>query len=208
MTIIDKRNLLLGAAAAALAGVGLMVATQSRKAATQSHAAHSPRELMRERHFPNVPLVTHEGKQVMFYDDLFKDKKVVINMMYTVCSGICTPATYNIVEARKLLGNFARDIHFYSLSLTPLDDDPPALRAYMKSFGITAGWTFLTGKPENVERVRRGLGFARTSAAKDADITNHSGMLRIGNEPWVSWSHSSTMVSGRATARMIRFALT
>ena len=200
MTIIDKRNFLVGAAAA-LAGAGLMAATQSR-------AAQSPRELMRQRRFPNVPLVTHEGKQVKFYDDLLKDKKVVINMMYTVCSNICTPATRNIVQARELLGDFAKDIHFYSLSLTPLDDDPPALRAYMKSFGVTAGWTFLTGKPENVERVRRGLGFAQTSAAEDADITNHSGMLRIGNEPLVSWGHASALVSSRATARMIRFELT
>ena len=200
MTIIDKRNFLVGAAAA-LAGAGLMAATQSR-------AAQSPRELMRQRRFPNVPLVTHESKQVKFYDDLLKDKKVVINMMYTVCSNICTPATRNIVQARELLGDFAKDIHFYSLSLTPLDDDPPALRAYMKSFGVTAGWTFLTGKPENVERVRRGLGFAQTSAAEDADITNHSGMLRIGNEPLVSWGHASALVSSRATARMIRFELT
>ena len=201
MTIITKRNLLLGAAAA-LAGVGLMAATQSRA------VPQSPRELMRQRRFPNVPLVTHEGKQVRFYDDLLKDKKVVINMMYTVCSNICTPATRNIVEARKLLGDFAKDIHFYSLSLTPLDDDPPALRAYMKFFGVTAGWTFLTGKPENVERVRRGLGFAQTSAAEDADLTNHSGMLRIGNEPLVSWGHATALFSSRATARMIRFELT
>ena len=200
MTNIAKRNLLLGAAAA-VASAGLMAATQSR-------APQSPRELMRQRRFPNVPLVTHEGRQVKFYDDLLKGKKVVINMMYTVCSNICTPATRNIVQARELLGDFAKDIHFYSLSLTPLDDDPPALRAYMKSFGITAGWTFLTGKPENVERVRRGLGFAQTSAAEDADISNHSGMLRIGNEPLVSWGHASALVSSRATARMIRFELT
>ncbi len=200
MTIIAKRKLLFGAAAA-LSGACVMAATKAR-------APHSPRELMRQRRFPNVALMTHEGKHVKFYDDLLKDKKVVINMMYTVCSNICTPATHNIVEARRLLGDFARDIHFYSLSLTPLDDDPPALRAYMKSFGITAGWTFLTGKPENVELVRRGLGFAQTSAVEDADISNHSGMLRIGNEPLVSWGHASALVSSRATARMIRFELT
>ena len=144
----------------------------------------------------------------MFYDDVLKGKKIVINTMYTVCSNICTPVTHNIVQARTLLGDFTKDIHFYSLSLTPLDDDPPALRAYMKSFGITSGWTFLTGKPENIEQVRRGLGFAQSSTAEDADISNHSGMLRIGNEPLVSWSHASALVSSRSIARMIRFELT
>ncbi len=30
-------------------------------------------------YFTNLPLVTHEGKTVRFYDDLIKDKLVVIN---------------------------------------------------------------------------------------------------------------------------------
>lgn len=34
---------------------------------------------------PNVPLVTHEGKEVRFYDDLVKGKIVVINFMYATC---------------------------------------------------------------------------------------------------------------------------
>ena len=200
MTNIAKRNFLFGTAAA--------VASTSLMATMQSRASQIPRELMRQRRFPNVPLVTHEGKQVMFYDDVIKGKKVVINTMYTVCSNICTPVTHNIVQARTLLGDFTKDINFYSLSLTPLDDDPPALRTYMKSFGITSGWTFLTGKPENIEQVRRGLGFAQSSTAEDADISNHSGMLRIGNEPLVSWCHASALVSSRSIARMIRFELT
>ena len=198
MTNIAKRNFLVGTATA-VASTGLMAAMQSRE-------SQSPRELMRQRRFPNVPLVTHEGKQVMFYDDVLKGKKIVVNTMYTVCRNICTPVTHNIVQARALLGDLTKDIYFYSLSLTPLDDDPPALRAYMKLFGITSGWTFLTGKPENIDQVRRGLGFAQSSTAED--ISNHSGMLRIGNEPLVSWSHASALVSSRSTARMIRFELT
>ena len=64
-----------------------------------------------------------------------------------------------------------------------------------------------TGKPENVELVRRGLGFTQGSAAEDADLSNHSGMLRIGNERMVSWGHASAVTSGKSIARMIRFEL-
>lgn len=162
---------------------------------------------MRQNHFPNVPLVTHTGKEVQFYDDILKGRKVVISFMYTVCSNICTPVTQNILEAQRLLGNFGKDISFYSISLTPLQDDPAALRAYMAMHKIGAGWTLLTGRPQNVERVRRGLGFAKKSPEEDADITNHSGMVRIGNEPLVSWGHASAITNGRAVARMIRFEL-
>lgn len=201
MTNIAKRSLLVGAAAF-LAGAGVMAAARI------TPAVQNPRELMRQRRFPNVPLLTHTGKEVRFYDDILKDQKVVINFMYTVCTGICTPVTQNIREAQRLLGDFGKDINFYSISLTPLDDDPAALREYMKDQRIGKGWTFLTGKPANIESVRRGLGFAQGSPAEDADITNHAGMLRIGNERMVSWGHASAITSGKSIARMIRFELT
>jgi protein SCO1 len=195
----QKRSLLVGAAAA-LAGARVMAAAPLAR-------VDDPREQLRQNRFPNVPLVTHTGKEVRFYDDLLKDKKVVINFMYTVCTDICTPVTQNILQAQRLLGDFAKDIHFYSISLTPLHDDPAALRTYMKAFQIGRGWTFLTGKPENVELVRQGLGFAQREAKDDADITNHAGMLRIGNEPMASWGHASAITTGKSVARMIRFEL-
>ena len=198
MANIEKRTLLAGAAAA-FAGAQVMALPSTR--------AQDPRAQMRSKHFPNVPLVTHSGKQVRLYDDLLKDRKVVVNVMYTVCSNICTPVTQNILEAQRLLGDFAKDIDFYSISLTPLDDDPPALRAYMKAQHIERGWTFLTGKPDDIELVRRGLGFASSRPAEDVDLANHSGMLRIGNERLASWGHASALTSPRAIARMIRFEL-
>ena len=200
MTKIEKRSLLVGAAA--------VLGTAGAMAAGLPITQSDPRELMRQRRFPNVPLLTHTGKEVRFYDDILKDQKVVINFMYTVCTNICTPVTQNILEAQRLLGDFGKDINFYSISLTPLDDDPATLRAYMKDQQIGKGWTFLTGKPGDIERVRKGLGFSQGNAEADADITNHAGMLRIGNERMVSWSHAQGVTSGRAIARMIRFALT
>ena len=199
MTNIETRRLLVGATAA-LAGAGVM-------AAARSIPAQDPREQMRRKHFPNVPLLTHTGRQVRFYDDILKNQKVVINFMYTVCSNICTPVTENLLEAQRLLGDFGKDINFYSITLTPLDDDPAALRSYMKAHHVEKGWTFLTGKPGDIELVRRGLGFASNRVAEDADISNHSGMLRIGNERMASWGHASALTNGRAIARMIRFEL-
>lgn len=199
MPIFEKRRLLVGAASA-VAATGLM-------ARTLAAPVQNPREQMRQKHFPNLRLVTHEGKDVRFYDHVLRDRKVVINFMYTVCSNICTPVTQNILEAQRLLGDLAKEINFYSISLTPLDDDPAALRAHMKINNIGRGWTFLTGKPENIEQIRRGLGFAQRSPEADADISNHSGMLRIGNERLVSWGHASATTTGKAVARMIRFEL-
>ncbi|MEN8207449.1 MAG: SCO family protein, partial [Pseudomonadota bacterium] len=40
-------------------------------------------------YFPNVPLLTHEGETVRFFDDLIKDRIVVVNFIYTRCPDTC-----------------------------------------------------------------------------------------------------------------------
>jgi len=205
MINLEKRKLLLGAATV-FAGAALI--TTGVKAVTRPTASQDPREQLRLKYLPNVPLLTHNNEEVRFYDDLIKDKKVVINFMYTVCSKICTPSTRNIVEARRLLGDMAKDIHFYSISMTPEYDNPAVLRAYMKANEIDNDWTYLTGSQKNIDYLRRSLGFTSGDPVEDADITRHAGMLRIINEPMVSWGHASTVTSGKTIARMIRYEFT
>ena len=90
----------------------------------------------------------------------------------------------NMLEARRLLGDFAKDIHFYSFSLTPLSDTPAELRKLMATQGIGEGWTFLTGTHENIDIARRGLGFTSRDPVEDADVTKHGGMiLKTAIEP-------------------------
>ena len=48
-------------------------------------------------HFSNAVLTNHLNHKVKFYDDLIKDKFVVINMMYAQCSeGVCPITTMNM----------------------------------------------------------------------------------------------------------------
>ena len=53
----------------------------------------SGREMLRKRYFPNFELVTQDGKKMKFYDDMLKDKIVVLNMMYADCEGVCPTIT-------------------------------------------------------------------------------------------------------------------
>jgi cytochrome oxidase Cu insertion factor (SCO1/SenC/PrrC family) len=41
-----------------------------------------------EGYFPNTELTTHDGRTVYFYDDLIVGQVVLINFMYTQCTGI------------------------------------------------------------------------------------------------------------------------
>jgi protein SCO1/2 len=185
MLNINRRTWLATSIGGILAGrLGVETAAQETK-----WKKVSPRDAIRNRHLPNVPLVTHEGKSVLFYDDLMKDKIVIINMMYAKCDGICMPITMNLVKVQKLLGNrLGRDIFMYSITLKPEQDSPKALKHYAHMHKVGPGWLFLTGVPSDVELLRRKLGFVDPDPARDKDKSNHIGNLRYGNEPQMQWA--------------------
>jgi len=175
---------LIGAAAFA----GPFVPRAEAQATKPLVKSNSARERIRERHFPNVLLTTHEGKKVRFYDDLIKDKIVVINFMYVKCDGVCPGITANLVKLQKLLGSrLGRDIFMYSFTLKPEQDSPEVLRDYAKAYRAKKGWTFLTGTPEDMELLRRKLGFTDPDPKLDADKSNHIGNVRYGNEALQLW---------------------
>src|SRR5438128_8446118 len=128
---------------------------KSQKKETPAWQDIPPRELIRRRHLPDVELVTHRGRTVRFYDDLVKDKKVVINFVYTRCQGICVPVTANLVRVQKLLGDrVGRDIFFYSITLTPEEDTPEALENYAAPHGVAPARLSLPGKADDIAPLR------------------------------------------------------
>lgn len=140
-------------------------------------------------YYTNLEVVTHEGKRVRFYDDLVKGKIVLFNFIYTACADICPGMTQNLVEVQSLLGDrVGREIFMYSLTLQPETDTPEILKTYAETFGVGPGWLFLTGAPENLESLRRRLGFVDPEPELDADPDQHTGIVRFGNEPIDRWS--------------------
>jgi len=146
------------------------------------------RERIRQRYFPDLVLTNHEGKKVRFYEDLIKDKIVIMNMMYVKCDGICMPTTMNLMRVQKLLGNrVGRDIFMYSFTLKPEEDTVQALRHYAHMHHIKPGWSFLTGRPADMELIRRKLGYVDPDPVVDSDKSNHIGVIKYGNEPLERW---------------------
>jgi protein SCO1 len=149
----------------------------------------SPRELIQRRHLPNVELLTQDNRTVRFYDDLVKDRRVVIQFMFARCEDVCPMITHHLVEVQRLLkGRVGRDIFFYSITLSPEEDSPRDLKAYAKMHGTGPGWLFLTGKPDEILLLRKSLGFYYNDPKEDADRNNHSGMLVVGDEPLMRWA--------------------
>lgn len=216
MSELSRRKLLGWTALAPLAGAAAFTAGSAAvRAAEQAAAAtHKPttsqraRERIQRLHLPNVPLLTHEGKQVRFYDDLIKGKIVTLNFFYTRCDEICPGVTANLAQVQKLLGaDVGSKLFMYSFSLKPEEDDVPTIGKYRKLFNAGPGWTFLTGKPADLEQIRRGIGFQYPDPAIDRDKTQHIGNVRYGNEPLMLWAACPGLANAGYLAESISWML-
>jgi protein SCO1/2 len=188
---MDRRDFLKGAAAAAAGVAALAVIPGSPDAPKKGVFTDISSAERRRNRFVNVPLTTHEGREVRFYDDLIRGKTVLLNVMYTICTAeaICPLGTANLVAVQELLGpRVGRDIFMYSITLDPENDTPEVLKRYAKGFGARPGWEFLTGTKEEIERLRRNLGYVDLDPVRDRDPSQHSGMLRYGSEPLERWA--------------------
>jgi len=91
----------------------------------------------------------------------------------------------------------------YSFTLKPKQDSPEVLKAYAGRFRVGPGWSFLTGEPDDLELVRRRMGFVDPDPKRDADKLNHTGMVRYGNEPLQLWSACPGMSRPDSIAKSI-----
>lgn len=142
-------------------------------------------------YFPNIPLVTQDGKTVHFYDDLIKDKVVAISFIYTHCGDTCPLETASLRQVQKLLGDrVGKDVFFYSISIDPKHDTPKVLKEYADRFNIGPGWTFLTGTKADTTLLRKKLGLYREEA-EAKKLAEHNVSFMIGNEATGQWMKRS-----------------
>jgi protein SCO1/2 len=184
---MTRRSLLAGLV---LTPVGIaLAATKSLGAETVVPVGPKRSGGSGSNYFPDFVLQTHDGKNVRFYEDLLKGKVVLINFFYAKCEKFCPPQTMNLVKVQNLLGDrLGRDVFMYSLTLKPEVDTPEVLREYAQEHGAKPGWRFLTGKPEEIDILRRKLGFRDPDPIVDKDTSSHVGVVLYGNETRNMWS--------------------
>ena len=133
-------------------------------------------------YFPNVVLRTQDNKPVQFFSDLLKGKTVLINFVFTTCTGVCPAMTSNLRKVQDQLGErVGNDIAMISITVDPAIDTPETLKKYARSFDVKPGWYFLTGPRADLELVLRKLGgFVE-------DKNDHTNLLIVGNVESGNW---------------------
>lgn len=154
--------------------------------------------------FPNILLRTQDNTPVHFYDDLVKDKKVIVNFIYTTCKESCIPTTAKLALVHKYLGpRVGQDILLLSISLDPSVDTPQVLKEYIGRFGEFPGWYFLTGKYEEIEQLRYEMGIYDLDPVIDADKTQHAGVITFGNDKTDRWAALPALMDTRGIVRTV-----
>ena len=142
-------------------------------------------------YFPNLLLTNQDGEKLRFFDDMLKDKVVVINFIYTSCPDACPLETARLIEVYDLLKDWVgKEVFFYSISIDPDIDTPAVLKEYSKRFKTGPGWQFLTGSKADIRTVREKLGMIRSD---EQSLSDHTLSLMVGNQRIGRWLKRSPM---------------
>ena len=179
-----------GAAAtgAAVAGLGLLGAPASAA----------------EGRIPDVEVIDQDGRRFRFYRDLVQGRIVTLNFIFTSCGDTCPLVTQNLAQMQDLLGpRVGRDVFMYSLTLQPEVDTPEALKDYAAMYGVRPGWRFLTGAKDDIELLRKRLGFASADPELDIIKDEHTSMVRFCNEGLDRWGACPALSRPEFLAKVI-----
>ena len=148
----------------------------------QMAAPAAPSSGPAQSYFGEIPLVNQDGQTMRLYSDLIKDKVVVIDFMFTSCTGACPIMSNNLAKIQDWLGDrLGKDVHLISVSVDPATDTPAKLKEYAARFKARPGWYFLTGSKENVDAALHKLGnYVETPEA-------HQNLFIIGNDRSGLW---------------------
>jgi protein SCO1/2 len=126
--------------------------------------------------------VDQDGRHLRFYTDLLQGKVVVINSFFSSCTDSCPAMSGTLARIQDWLGErLGKDAYIVSISVDPDTDTPPVLKEYAQRFKARPGWSFLTGKRQDVETVLHKIG-QYVDARED-----HLNVFIIGNERTGLW---------------------
>ena len=151
-------------------------------------------------YLPNVVVQTQDGARVRFYEDLIKDKVVLINFMFTSCTNQCPRTTANLVKVAEQFGDrLGRDVRMISITLDPATDTPAVLSDYSRRYGTKSGWYFVTGRQKDIDVIRHRLGMREDTT----DLMQHTGMLIYGNDAAGQWAATPALAQPKAIVRSV-----
>jgi protein SCO1/2 len=137
---LDRRQLLIAAAAAAVAGL----AGCERAAGPGEKLQFKGVDITGADYGRALSLPDQDGKLRTLAD--FKGKVTVVFFGYTQCPDVCPTTMAELAQVKKSLGPAGEKVQGVFVSVDPERDTPELLKAYMANFD--PGFVALRGTPE------------------------------------------------------------
>lgn len=149
----------------------------------------------RKMSIPDAEVFDQDGKKIRFYSDLVKDKVVIVSFVFTTCSLVCPMQGESLSKLQATLGErLGKDMHLVSVSTDPEADTPERLKTWGLRFGARPGWTLVTGKKSEIDKVAMALTGAPAVKGK------HSPVVFVGSDKTGRW------IRAYGLAEPVRFA--
>lgn len=128
---------------------------------------------------PAITLTDQNGTKVSLAS--LKGKPVLVDFVYTSCSGPCPMLTAKFAAtARRLGSELGRQVTMVTITLDPEHDTPQALKEYARQQGADRpGWLFLTGTPGQIEQVLAAFNLRRERES-DGSVTHELVTFLLG----------------------------
>ena len=175
----------------ALMALLLTTAPQAWAEDEDPHAKH--RAMMQEKasepaaEFADIDLrdellLTQDGDEVRFVNDVVGDNIVVMDFVYTTCTTVCPVLSALFTQVQGKLGDQLGDeVIMVSMTVDPIRDTPQRLKAYSAKHHAGESWVWLTGPKSTVDDVLTGVGAYTTS------FEDHPSMVLVGDGRTGEW---------------------
>jgi protein SCO1/2 len=122
-------------------------------------------------------LVDQSGQAVT--DKSLKGKPTIMFFGFTHCPDVCPTALFEMSEILRAMGNDAKRVNAFFVSVDPERDTPQIMKDYLSSFDPNLKG--LTGSPEAVAEIVSGYRvYAKKVPLKDGDYTmDHTALIYL-----------------------------
>ncbi|MDR3370152.1 SCO family protein [Rhodoferax sp.] len=150
----------------------------------QAHGLHPEKGLTVTTAQYTVPplwLIRDDGQKVLLTQELNDGRPVILNFIYTTCTGICPLMSQVFSEFQSRLGDQREKVHMVSITIDPEQDTPARLRVYAQRYSAGSQWQHYTGTVNAIIATEKAFN------VYGGDKMNHSSLTLLRSAPGKSW---------------------
>ena len=153
-------------------------------------------------YFKDIVLTDQNGHRVRLYEDVIKDRTVVLNSFFATCKGSCPIMTQTYISLQnRFADHVGKDLMLVSITVDPDNDTPPKLAAYARNAKAKPGWLLLTGSKDEVTRALKKIG--QSSETPET----HFNVMIVGNDRTGLWKKAFALAKPDEIAGIVSSVL-